>query len=67
MEDRFVELETRLAFQEDAIHHLNETVAAQQRQIDSLTAIVEALRQRMAQFSTSPLHGNEAEPPPPHY
>jgi len=67
MEERIVELETRLAFQEDAIHHLNETVAAQQRRIDSLSGMLEVLSQRLQQFSTSPLHGNEEEPPPPHY
>jgi SlyX protein len=67
MEERIVELETRLAFQEDAIHHLNETVAAQQRQIDSLNGMVDLLRQRLQQISTSPLQGHEEESPPPHY
>jgi len=67
MEARIVELETRLAFQEDSIHHLNETVAAQQRRIDSLTEIVELLTQRLQQIAASPLHGDGEEPPPPHY
>lgn len=67
MEARVVELETRLAFQEDAIHHLNETVAAQQRQIDALTKTLEALKKRLLSLSPSPLDSNEAEPPPPHY
>lgn len=67
MEARIVELETRLAFQEDAIHHLNQTVADQQRQIDALNKLVEQLKQRLQSLSPSPLESDQPEPPPPHY
>jgi SlyX protein len=67
MEERVVELETRLAFQEDAIHHLNQTVAEQQRHIDALLETVEQLKQRLQSLSPSPLEGDQPEPPPPHY
>jgi SlyX protein len=67
METRVVELETRLAFQEDAIHHLNQTVADQQRQIDVLSKTLEQLKERLQGLSLSPLEGDQPEPPPPHY
>ena len=67
MEERIVELETRLAFQEDAIHHLNQTVAEQRRQLDELGQMVEQLKQRLRTLSPSPLEGDQPEPPPPHY
>lgn len=67
MEERLVELETRLAFQEDAIHHLNQTVADQRRQIEELEQRVEQLKQRLRSVSPSPLEGDQPEPPPPHY
>ena len=67
MEERLIELETRLAFQEDAIHHLNQTVADQRRQIDALEQRIEQLKQRLQSLNPSPLEGDQPEPPPPHY
>ena len=67
MEDRVIELETRLAFQEDSIQHLNQTLADQQRLIDSLLAELSQLKQRLQSLSPSPLEGDHPEPPPPHY
>ena len=67
MEERIVELETRLAFQEDAIHHLNRTVDDQRCQIEALEQRVKQLQQRLKGLSPSPLEGEQQEPPPPHY
>jgi SlyX protein len=67
MEAHIVELETRLAFQEDAIHHLNQTVADQQRRIDELCKTVDLLKQRLQSLSPSPMESDQPEPPPPHY
>lgn len=67
MEERIVELETRLAFQEEVIHHLNQTVSDQQRQVDTLMQTVEMLKQRLQSLSPSPVGSGEPEPPPPHY
>ncbi|MGD8913588.1 MAG: SlyX family protein [Candidatus Thiodiazotropha sp.] len=67
MNDRIIDLESRLAFQEQAIHTLSETLIEQQRTIDSLRNTVEALRQRMQVLVPSPLQPGETEPPPPHY
>lgn len=67
MEERFVDLETRLIYQERTIEELNEVVTRQQGQIDNLEeklgAIVNHIRE-----SASPVAGDAAdEPPPPHY
>jgi SlyX protein len=67
MEERVIELETRLAFQEDAVQHLNQVVARQQRLIDELSQRVELLKRQIQHLAPSPLEGGETEPPPPHY
>jgi SlyX protein len=54
MEERVVELEMRLAFQDDAIQHLNRTVTDQQQQIDALEQRLEAFRQRLQSLTSSP-------------
>ncbi|MEW8024428.1 MAG: SlyX family protein [Candidatus Thiodiazotropha sp.] len=67
MNDRIIDLESRMAFQEQAIHTLSETLIEQQRTIDSLNRAVEALGQRLQALDPSPLQPGETEPPPPHY
>lgn len=67
MEERFVDLETRLTYQERTIEELNEVVTRQQGQIDTLeeklAAVISHLRE-----SASPVSGDAGdEPPPPHY
>ena len=67
MENRLIELETRLAFQDHTLQELNAVVVRQQREIDGLTRELEALK---AQFKTlaPDLVANRAdEGPPPHY
>ncbi|MEW8550088.1 MAG: SlyX family protein [Candidatus Thiodiazotropha endolucinida] len=67
MNDRIIDLESRMAFQEQAIHILSETLIEQQRTIDSLDRTLETLRQRLQALEPSPLQPGETEPPPPHY
>jgi uncharacterized coiled-coil protein SlyX len=62
--DRWVEVESKLAFQERAIGSLEEAVREQQRQIDRLQGLVERLRARSAH---GPGNDPSTEPPPPHY
>ena len=66
-ESRIIELETRLAFQEESIQSLSQTLGHQQQTIDGLQLEIEELRQRMKAVATSPLEGDAVEPPPPHY
>jgi SlyX protein len=67
MNDRIIDLESRVAFQEQAIHTLSETLIEQQRTIDSLNITIEALKQRLLALEPSPLQPGETESPPPHY
>ncbi|MCP4992651.1 MAG: SlyX family protein [Gammaproteobacteria bacterium] len=67
MNEHIVELESRLAFMEDAIHGLNKTVVLQQNAMQVLQQELESLREQLVSLSPSPLATGEVEPPPPHY
>ena len=67
MEDRLIELETKLAFQETTLHELNEIVTAQQDKIDILQQAIQQLHERMKSMSEEAVRDPEDEPPPPHY
>ncbi|MFW5453049.1 SlyX family protein [Thioalkalivibrio sulfidiphilus] len=67
LEARVMELETRLAHQEDLLQSLNLTMIEQQQRIDSLQLQMEGLRQRLAAVIENPLMDPNQEPPPPHY
>ncbi len=67
MEERFVDLETRLTYQERTIEELNEVVTRQQGQIDILEAKLETIVSHLRE-GASPVSGDAGdEPPPPHY
>jgi SlyX protein len=68
-ETRFIDLETKLAYQEDAAQQLSDVVARQQRQIDALETALRALIERVNTLAvqepgkaTTP-----ADDVPPHY
>ena len=64
-EDRFVNLEIKLAQQEDLVDELNKTIYRQERRIDQLEAMVAKLADHVRTLrdaGQAPL--NE---PPPHY
>jgi SlyX protein len=66
--DRLIEIETRLAFQEDTIQALNAEVCRQQKQIEQLEATVKALIDRYRQLSAEADPGQKpAHERPPHY
>ena len=65
LNDRIDALETRIAYQDDTIETLNQTITAQWKQIDALTRQVTALSDRLQEAeSRSPGPANER---PPHY
>jgi len=71
-EDRLVELEARLAFQEHALSELSDALAAARDEEASnallLHRVLEELKQlRLAMASQSPTADPASEPPPPHY
>ena len=68
MEKRLVELETKLAYQEDTLLTLNDVVSQQQQRIDQLEATLKLLVARVQRLSalaeaTDPM----VQEKPPHY
>lgn len=66
-DERIIELESRIAFQEDSIQSLSQTLRDQQQVIDRMETSIEELRQRLKAINLSPLESEADEPPPPHY
>ncbi len=66
MEARLNELESKLAFAEDLIETLNQTVVRQQSQLDLLQQQLRLLNQRMQESRPDDSHGPHDELPP-HY
>ena len=66
LELRITELETRLAFQDDALQQLSDELLAQNRLIDRLQRQLEALAARQADLAGQ-IGPAEDEAPPPHY
>jgi SlyX protein len=67
MEDRLIEVETRLAFQDDTLQALNDVVAHQQQEIDLLRREIEALKAQLKAMAPSLVASRTEESPPPHY
>jgi SlyX protein len=63
---RFIDLETRLAFQEHALQEMSDVVARQQAEIDRLTRAL-GETQDLLRRTSSPVGERSDEPPPPHY
>ena len=66
MEERLIELETRLAHQEETIAELSDIAAKQWETIDRLERTIGRLDDRLRAIQEKPLGPGE-EPPPPHY
>lgn len=67
MENRVIELESKLAFQEEIINELNEVITDHQKQLDQLREEQRLLILRLQSVTDTRVDSNEAEPPPPHY
>ena len=66
IDERLIALETKLAYQEDAVQQLNAVLLDQQRQIDRLTAANQVLSDRVRTLGEQP--GDTGAPErPPHY
>ncbi len=64
MEQRIVELEIRVAYQEKLLHDLDEVVTAYATRLDTLTRELHELRGRV---ETSATADDVVDEPPPHY
>ncbi len=67
MEDRLVNLESKLANQEYLLDVLNQTVYKQQKKIDELDALCVALAKRLADMHARLPDSLPANERPPHY
>lgn len=67
MDDRLIELESRLAFQDHSLQALNDVIVRQQREIDELRRALAALHAQLKTLAPAPVAGRSEETPPPHY
>ena len=67
MEAQLIELQTRVAFQEDALLELTKTVADQQREISEFKKDIEQLQSQLRNLTSEDVMSPTEEPPPPHY
>ena len=66
-EDRFVDLELRIAHQDQMLHELNEVVTGQQARIMQLEELSRALLERVRSLGEGVPTGDPGDEKPPHY
>ena len=66
-EDRLVDIETKLSYQEDLVEELNKTVYQQQQKLERLQAMCEALARELRALAEAGNDGKSANKRPPHY
>ena len=67
MEERIIELETRIAFQEHTLFELNDIVAEQQQEIGILRLALQEMDRRVKAVVPHNMADPADETPPPHY
>jgi len=65
--ERFIDLETRIAFMEEAIDGLNRALANQQKDMAKMAGDISRLGALIRELNPSPVDSLGREPPPPHY
>ena len=65
-DDRFIEIETRLAYQEDLLQELNKVIHRQQGQIDDLQRRYGVLNDRVTGLQAA-VESKPLDEKPPHY
>lgn len=66
LEERVMELESRLAFQDDTIQALNDVLVVQRRELDHLQQQMAAVLKRQEEIGNQ-FETFEEDMPPPHY
>jgi SlyX protein len=61
-EERLIDIETKLAYQENTIKDLNDTAIEQQKEIDKLKQLVDRIKE-----SSNISNGDLKDEKPPHY
>ncbi len=67
MSEEITDLQTRFAFQEDAMQELSHTVVRQEREIKELQGVVEQLRKQLRALTPEMVTSPSGETLPPHY
>ena len=67
MQNRLTEIETRLAFQEDAWQALNTVIARQQREMAALADEIRALKAQLRALASTADAVRPDDSRPPHY
>ncbi|MBC8944009.1 MULTISPECIES: SlyX family protein [Xenorhabdus] len=67
LEQRFEQLETKLAYQEFTIEALNQEVRKQQVEMDKLKEQLKLMAERLKTHQSSIIAPLSEETPPPHY
>lgn len=66
-EERLIDIEIKLARQEDLVDTLNQTIYRQQQKIDELEALCTALARRMQELQQAANERGPVHEIPPHY
>lgn len=66
-EERFIDLESRLAHQDQLLNELNDVVTEQQQKIMQLDELCKALLQRVRSVGEGMSEGDPGDERPPHY
>ena len=66
-EERFIDLETRLAHQDNLINELNDAVTAQQQKIMQLDELCRSLLARVRSLGEAVSDASPGDERPPHY
>jgi SlyX protein len=66
-EERIIELESRLAYQDQMLHELNEVVTDQQAKLMQLEELCRSLIDRVRSLAESPPDAGPTDERPPHY
>ena len=66
-EERLVNIETKIAFQEDLIEELNKVVYQQQQKLEQMEAVCASLARHMQSLADSLHESKPASERPPHY
>jgi len=67
LEERLVNIETKITFQEDLIEELNKTVYQQQQKLDRLERICESLVRHIEALEEAGSEVKQVNERPPHY
>lgn len=66
-DERIIELEIKVAYQEDLVQELNKVISKQQDQIDRLNATCKLLNEKISSISLGLDSAPSSEELPPHY